>query len=434
MRKIAIVGGGVAGMGAAKRLREAGHHVTLFESLPRLGGDCFGVDVQLPARGMRRVDAGVSDFNVNTFVQVKELLDELGLEYHPIVQDASFMRPDGEVVYYFRDGELRGGESLSNIERFKGEIKRFNMECIEVLDDPRLGAWTLGQYLLERRYSEELVDLYAAPRAMGCFPMPNDDPVNYPVHGVVSFWRMHGIVGNDGPPIRMCVEGGMHEYCRAFEKWFTLQGGVVRCSTRVVGVVRRSGYVEIRAITRDDEHLAFKVDHVIFATNPNEVVPLIEDPTEEETAIFEEFPYQRARLAVHVDERLMPRDREAWGSYNYVVPDGNTPEVRPTITFYPNLMTSLPEQVPDVFVSMNPHVEPDEMSLISNRFFEHPVVTGKTHEATERLSRIQGERGTWFAGSYLAEPFVHEQALVTGQEVAKRLLERDPPSSVVEQS
>lgn len=427
MRKVAIVGGGVAGMGAAQRLVQAGYHVTLFEYLPRLGGDCFGVDVQLAGRGTCRIDAGVSDFNETTFVRVKGLLDELGLPYRPIVQDASFMTPDGEALYCFRGGELKVDWPAHAAGRFAAEIARFRRECVEVLDDPGFADWTLGRYLEERHYSNELAAFYAYPRAMGCFPMPNTEPASYLVRSLVSFWHMHGVVGRAGQAQRMCIPGGMHQYCSAFERWFSIRGGQVRCSTRVVGVVRRSRFIEIRAVTRDDEHLAFKVDHVIFATNPNEVVPLLEDATDEETSIFEQFPYQRARLVVHMDARLMPRDRRSWGAYNYLVPSGDAPEVRPTITFWPNLLASLPEGVPDVFVSMNPHIEPDERALISNRFFEHPVATGKTHLVTARLAQIQGVRNTWFCGSYMQEPFVHECALATGQDAALRLIERDPP-------
>ena len=79
----------------------------------------------------------------------------------------------------------------------------------------------------------------------------------------------------------------------------------------------------------------------------------------------------------------------------------------------------------EVLGDTQPHIEPDERALISNRFFEHPVATGKTHLVTERLSQIQGRRRTWFCGSYLREPFCHEQALGIGQDVALRLIESD---------
>ncbi|MEM9454920.1 MAG: FAD-dependent oxidoreductase [Myxococcota bacterium] len=427
MQKVAIVGGGVAGMGAAQRLVEAGYDVTVFELLPRLGGDCFGVDVQLPGRGMCRVDAGVGDFNQRTFVRVKALLDQLGLEYRPIVQDTAFMTPRGETLYYFRNGQLRADWPQEQIDSLQAEITRFNLECVEVLDNEEMADWTLVRYLHERGYSTTFADLYAYPRAMGCFPMPDDDPAMYRMRGLVAFWNMHGIVGGKGPAERMVVVGGMHHYCAAMHHWLEDHKARILCGTRVVGVVRRSEAIEIRAITRDDEHLAFKMDHVLFATNPNEVLPLLEDAGPDEVAAFNSFAYQRARLVVHLDERLMPRDRQSWGSCNYIVPGDSGPEVRPTITFYPNLICGLPERVPDVFVTMNPHIEPDEEVLISNRFFEHPVADGKTREAVARLLRVQGERGTWFSGSYLAEPFLHEQALVSGQDVAGQLIEVDPP-------
>ncbi|MCA9709704.1 MAG: NAD(P)-binding protein [Myxococcales bacterium] len=427
MRKVVIVGGGVAGMGAAQRLVAAGCDVTLFESLPRLGGDCFGVDVQLPGRGVVRVDAGVSDFNQETFVRLKALLDELRLDYHPIVQDCCFMTPTGEALYHFRDGRLKADWPEAEVTRLRSEVERFNTECVEVLEGGDTFAdWTLVHYLHERGYSTSFADLYVYPRAMGCFPMPDEDPALYPVRSLVAFWHMHGVVGRHDRAPRMCVTGGMHRYCAAMERWLEDRGGRILRATRVVGVVRRASGIEVRAITRDDEHLAFRADHVLFATNPNEVLPLLEDSTSDEVAAFSGFSYQRARLVVHLDARLMARDRQTWGAYNYVVSVGGGPEVKPTITFYPNLMGRLPERVPDVFVTMNPHLEPDPEVVVSNRFFEHPVANGKTTQAVARLERIQGERGTWFSGSYLQEPFLHEQALVSGQDIAERLLRADP--------
>ncbi len=411
-------------MGAAHRLVKAGVSVTILESLPRLGGDCFGVDIQLPGRGLHRVDAGVTDFNQTTFVRVKALLDELGLEARPIVQDTAFMRADGELVHAWRDGHPTFGPAVEDPDRLRAEIVRFNLACVSVLDDPNAEDMTLGDYLRKNDYSSEFFAFYAAPRAMGCFPMPNANPASYRVRSLVAFWRMHGIVGNDRPPERMCVIGGMHEYTGALTRWLEAHGAAVRCSTRAVGVVRREDQVEIRAVTREDEHLLFHADHVVLATNPHEVVPLLEDPSDEEASIFAAFRYQRARLTVHTDARLMPRDRDAWGAFNYVVPEDGRPIVRPTITFHPNLMNAIPDTVPDVFVSMNPHIEPDPSTLICNRFFEHPIATGRTHITAARLSAIQGQRRTWFAGSYLLEPIVHEQAMTTGQDVAERLLER----------
>jgi protoporphyrinogen oxidase len=83
MAKVAIVGGGAAGMGAAKVMIDAGLDVTLFEDLPRLGGHCFAVPVP-HGKGHVLIDAGVSDFNRACSHEVRRFMTELGLSVYPV--------------------------------------------------------------------------------------------------------------------------------------------------------------------------------------------------------------------------------------------------------------------------------------------------------------------------------------------------------------
>lgn len=422
MTSIAVIGGGAAGMGAAHGLVKAGLEVALFESEPTLGGHCFGVSVPLPDGGSVRIDAGVSDFNKATFVTVGSLLEELGIEYHPVCQDASFMTPDRETVWHSRAGQPHFRNEPQDRERLLAEIKRFNASCIEVLSDITYTEWTAGKYLDARGYSEEFRTLYFNPRAQGCFPMPDRRPEEYMIRSLVAFWRMHGIVG-PGPAARMVVKGGMHAYCAKFEEWMRSKGATLHLATRVVGIARRKNRVRIRAVDASRANLTFEFDHVVIASNANHVIPLLEDPTQEEQRIYAGFGWQRSRLVVHQDEALMPRDRATWGAYNYLVAEGDDPEIRPTISFYPNMLASLERSVPDIFVTMNPYREPDPGKIVTNQFFIHPAVGGITDMACERLDAIQGRRGTWFCGSYLREPFVHEQAMRCGVDLGERIVE-----------
>ena len=242
------------------------------------------------------------------------------------------------------------------------------------------------------------------------------------IRSLVAFWRMHGIVG-PGPARRMVVKGGMHAYCAAFEEWMTSRGATLQLGTSVVGIARRKNRIRIRALDAARTNLTFEFDHVVIATNANYVTPLFEDATQEERRIYAGFGWQRSRIVVHQDECVMPRDRQAWGAYNYLIAEREFPEIRPTITFYPNLLARLDKNVPDIFVTMNPYREPDAEKIISNQFFIHPAVDGITDMACERLDAIQGRRGTWFCGSYLREPFVHEQAMRCGFDLGERLAE-----------
>ena len=135
----------------------------------------------------------------------------------------------------------------------------------------------------------------------------------------------------------------------------------------------------------------------------------------------------------------MPSDPQAWGAFNFreglrrpfpvpadaftgPSPRFTTAQTGPSITFFPNRIGKLPAEVPDVFVSMNPVVEPDPERVIMQRFFEHPVGTPRARRLARQIESHQGRHGIWLCGAYLREPFLHEQAIASGQDVAHRVL------------
>src|SRR5512140_3573430 len=116
MARVAIIGGGAAGMGAAKVLLAAGLDVTIFEELPRLGGHCFAVPVQHGKRTVL-VDAGVSDFNLATSHEVRKFMADLGLPVIPVVSDSTFTTLDGHPVWTNR-GTRRVIDGIHDERRF----------------------------------------------------------------------------------------------------------------------------------------------------------------------------------------------------------------------------------------------------------------------------------------------------------------------------
>jgi len=77
--RIAIVGSGISGLGAAWLLTRQGHAVTLFEAERRLGGHTATVNVTLDGRTFP-VDTGFLVFNDHTYPKLIALFDELGVE------------------------------------------------------------------------------------------------------------------------------------------------------------------------------------------------------------------------------------------------------------------------------------------------------------------------------------------------------------------
>lgn len=422
--RIAVLGGGAAGMGAAWGLAKNGHAVTLIEREPQLGGHLMACAVPTADGGTVNVDVGVSDFNRNTFTNVGALFDELGLEYYPINQHASFMHPDGRTAWYTNDDGVNPVTPFDDQERFTEELARFTLECIEVLDDPAARDETLHEYCDRRGYSQEFRTRYLYPRAQGSFPMPDQDPATYPVRGLVAFWHIHGLAG---PRLanRYVLKGGMASYGEAFAKWLESHGGIVITEAPVIGVARRSQGVRVRWETGETAGGSREetFDHCVFAVRGEQVLPLLEDPRREESEVFGSLRWHRVRVAVHRDATLMPDRREAWGAYNYVLNEGGVPEIRPTITFYPAKLAAL-QGVDDVFVTMNPFRDPDPELTIANYFLSHPAAGRGGDMAAARIAQIQGIDNCWYCGSYLVQPWVHEPALATGVDLAELMRQR----------
>jgi CRP/FNR family cyclic AMP-dependent transcriptional regulator len=153
------------------------------------------------------------------------------------------------------------------------------------------------------------------------------------------------------------------------------------------------------------------------------VLPLLEDASSEEKDLFGSLRWHRARVSVHRDRALMPDREEAWGAYNYVLCEGDVPEIRPTITFYPAKLAGL-AGAEGIFVTMNPFREPDPDMVVANYFLSHPAAGSGGELAAARVAQIQGIRNCWYCGSYLVQPWVHEPALATGVDLAETMRQR----------
>ena len=84
-RRIAVIGGGISGLGAARMLA-ATHEVTLYEAAPRLGGHAR---TKLAGkRGDQPVDTGFIVFNYANYPLLTRMFEDLDVPVAP--SDMSF--------------------------------------------------------------------------------------------------------------------------------------------------------------------------------------------------------------------------------------------------------------------------------------------------------------------------------------------------------
>ena len=167
--KIAIVGSGIAGLGAAWLLSKQ-HEVVLFESQDRLGGHTHTHRVSQHGRDYS-IDTGFIVFNPDNYPLLTRMFDQLGVQSQPTTMGFS-VHDDGNGLEYNAtslNGMFCQRSNLFSPRflRMVREIPRFYRECPALLDER---DETHGRILLRidrQRGLEQLFEFVAILRRYG---------------------------------------------------------------------------------------------------------------------------------------------------------------------------------------------------------------------------------------------------------------------------
>jgi hypothetical protein len=143
----------------------------------------------------------------------------------------------------------------------------------------------------------------------------------------------------------------------------------------------------------------------------------------------------------------MPVRRAAWSAWNFLAVEtahGSVDEDRVTLTYWMNLLQSLPEkQHGPVLVTLNPPENnyPAKELIVKEQPYEHPIYTSDSVRNQQEVEKLQGSQGLYFAGAWLKYGF-HEDGFSAGMRAAialgakapfePRPAEREVPSIFVE--
>ncbi len=150
--RVAVVGGGLAGIAAALECAEAGAAVTLLEARPRLGGATFSVE-----KGGLWLDNGQHVF-LRCCTAYRDLVRRLGVEGDVVLQprlEIPVLAPGGKAAWLRRSGLPAPLHLAPSLLRFRHlsarERVRLGPAVLALrrlsLDDPALDAQTFGSWL-----------------------------------------------------------------------------------------------------------------------------------------------------------------------------------------------------------------------------------------------------------------------------------------------
>lgn len=404
--RIAVVGGGVTGLGAAYALKDA-HELVLYEQDARLGGHANTVTIDYDGHEID-VDTGFIVFNQQNYPNLLGLFAALGVQTR--LTDMSFACAGGGLEWSsnFPRGVFAQKRNLVRPD-FLGmlrDIGRFNARARADLALAALDGLTLGAYLRLRGFGDSFRDRYLLPMGAAIWSTTESATADVPAESFLRFFANHGLL-NFRQPIWRTVAGGSRSYVTRLE---ALLGQRIRRGVGMAAVTRTAHGVEVRDTPGGVE----RYDHVILACHSDQALAALTDADLEERAFLGAIRYAPNRAVLHRDPALMPRRRAAWGSWNHVT-DGMA---APYVTYWMNTLQHIDPACP-LFVSLN-GPEPDP-ALVFGRFgYDHPQFDGPALAAQRRFNRIQGRGGVWYAGAWLGFGF-HEDGLTSGLRAALNL-------------
>jgi predicted NAD/FAD-binding protein len=412
--KVAIVGTGIAGNTAAYRLRRK-HEITVFEAADYVGGHAHTVDVELDGRRFA-VDTGFIVFNDRTYPGFTALLAELGVESQPTSMSFS--------VSCERTGLEYNGTSLAALfadrrnlvrprfYRLLADILRFGRDAKSFLssgDDET----TLAEFLSSRHYSLELRERYVVPMTAAIWSALPGNALAMPARFLFRFFDNHGMLSIDDRPQWRTVRGGSARYVEAL-----VAGHRTRIRTRcaVTAVTRQPQGVLVRAQNAEPELF----DAVFLACHSDQALALLTDASTLEREVLGAIRYQANDAALHTDDRLLPRCRLAWASWNYRV--AGSVDSPPLVTYHMNALQRLAAPS-ELCVTLNDAGRVAEERVLARYRYEHPIFDDKAVAAQTRHAEIDGARRTYFCGAYWRNGF-HEDGVVSALRAVEHLEER----------
>ena len=422
LKKIAVIGAGISGMGAAHMLAQS-HHVTLIEAEHRLGGHARTIIAG--KRGDQPVDTGFIVFNYANYPHLAALFAQLDVPVTKSNMSFAASLNGGGMEYALNslDTLFAQRKNLLNPRflRMIRDILHFNKNALRLSQaDPSM---TIAGLLQRLGTGDYFRDYYLLPFSGAIWSTPTQQIMDFPAHAMMRFFDNHALLSHTGQHQWYTVQGGSQSYVLRLEAALRAQGADIRLGAPVQAVRRHPAGVEVKLDGAEWENF----DEVVFATHSDDSLRMLADPTAEERAALGAIAYQPNDIVLHADPTIMPKRRKVWASWNYTEQADKSLD-RIDLTYWMNSLQPIPHDDPH-FVTLNSTRPINDALIYDQVTLRHPVYDVAALAAQKQVQAFNGRNKTWFCGAWMKNGF-HEDGLGSAVDVAERLNAIGNPQAV----
>jgi predicted NAD/FAD-binding protein len=419
-QRIAIIGGGVAGLTAGHLLHEK-NDLILFEKSDRIGGNAY----TLTTPDGQELDIAVAVFAKYSYKNFFKLLSKLNIKtvstfgLNPLNAfglGLGFCNLDSKEGLFITPG-------IKGLISQKFEILRFSHvnSILQLMHGLKRAKRLLGIGALAGLTIEET--LKKIPHLTGdtklifvaslCLisSMYCDDVLNAPSSFFIEKLNVHDDLL---PPkalfsLRLTKEG-TKSYVEALSSGYKDK---IIFNSNIATVIRQSN--EVALVMENGEKLIF--DKVVFACNADQALSLLEKPTEQEEKLLGAWKYNEGKIIVHADHAYFPK-RELMEGYTFLYRDkGKYIDISISGSLW-----ALPgaSKNSNLISTQHPNFPIDEEHIVFEKVFRTPIFDSNSCSTTRDLPTLNGKENTYYCGSHFGFG-LHEDAVTSAIKIAERL-------------
>lgn len=410
--RIAVIGGGAAGLVTAYQLDKK-FDVTVFEKQPILGGNIrtLNKNVRVDSDKLPHdlfVDNGVIEFDEKNFHKFHALMKELDVEMVQVPLTTGLFFADGRYILSLhrilttKFSLLRRLKELRKLvfcavdfqlfmvrTAFRGEQSYKGKPVAAFFRNHSYYHWL--KMLLMYAYSIPYGQIDEIPATLG-IPMLRS-------YSLFTRWTR--------------IEGGVYTYVEEILKRF---GGSIRLNADIEEIRRSTDGVTITLAQGERELF----DKVVFATQPDQVLKLLADPTQDEIRYFSKWRDNRVHTLIHTDTSIYDRyDNAGCSAFDLFQKEDGDAGYNAFLNTLLGLSGSEPTKY-NLAYNMEDRIDP---TLVLHKQEHHtPLYTVEALENRSEVIKNNGSNDTYHAGAYLYDG-LHEGAVQSALAVVD-LLER----------